>query len=78
MTHALFYARWKTEERWYEVEVLYDLLGDLVSMRRWGGKGSDKYGKRTVLVSSEVEGRQFIERIHNLRLRRKPPYWRVY
>jgi hypothetical protein len=78
MTHALLYARWETEERWYEVEVLYDLLGDLVSMRRWGGKGPDKYGKKTVLISREVEGRQFIEKIHNLRLRRKPPYWRVY
>ena len=78
MAHALMHARWETAERWYEVEVLYDLLGDLVSTRRWGAKKSDKYGKRTVLISSEEEGRQFIEKIEKIRLRSTPPYCRVY
>jgi hypothetical protein len=78
MDHALLFARWETLERWYEVEVLYDLLGDWVVMRRWGGKGSDRHGKRTVLISDESEGQRIIEKVDKVRLSRKTPYCRVY
>ena len=74
----LLRARWETSQRWYEAELVHDLLGDWVVMRRWGGKGSRRYGKKIGLVSNETDGRQAIERIHRLRLRRKPAYWRVY
>ena len=78
MDHALLFARWETLERWYEVEILYDLLGDWVVMRRWGGKGSERYGKITVLISNEAEGHQIIEKIDKVRRSRKMPYCRVY
>jgi hypothetical protein len=78
MAHALMHARWETAERWYEVEVLYDLLGDWVVMRRWGGKGSDRYCKRTVLISNESEGQRIIEKVDKVRRSRKTPYCRVY
>jgi hypothetical protein len=71
-------ARWETAQRWYEVELARDLLGDWVLMRRWGSKASRRCGEQTNVVAGEVEGRQFIERIHLVRLRRKPAYWRVY
>ncbi len=78
MAAILLNARWETTHRWYEVELVQDLLNDWTVMRRWGGKGSHRYGKKTVLVSGEAEGREVIEQIHHLRLRRKPAYWRVY
>ncbi len=71
-------ARWETAQRWYEVELVRDLLGDWILMRRWGSKASRRYGELCNLVAGEAEGRQFIERIHLVRLRRKPAYWRVY
>ena len=71
-------ARWETVQRWYEAELVLDLLGDWVLMRRWGSKASRQYGELSHLVEGEAEGRQFIERIHLVRLRRKPAYWRVY
>ena len=78
MAAILSGARWETPQRWYKVELVHDLLGDWVVMRRWGGKESRRYGQKISLVSGEAEGRQVIERIHRLRLRRKPAYWRVY
>ena len=72
-------ARWETaQQRWYEVELVRDLLDDWVLMRRWGSKTSRRCGELSHVVAGEVEGRQFIERIHLVRLRRKPAYWRVY
>ena len=71
-------ARWETAQRWYEAELVLDLLGDWVLMRRWGSKASRQHGELSHLVSGEAAGRQFIERIHLVRLRRKPAYWRVY
>jgi hypothetical protein len=71
-------ARWETTQRWYEVELGRDLLGDWVVMRRWGSKASRRYGELCHVVAGEVEGRKFIEKIHLVRLRRKPAYWRVY
>ena len=71
-------ARWETEQRWSEVELVRDLLGDWVLVRRWGGKASRRYGELLHVVAGEAEGKQFIERIHLVRLRRKPAYWRVY
>ena len=46
-------ARWETAQRWYEVELVRDLLGDWVLMCRWGSKASRRYGE----LSHVVEGR---------------------
>ena len=71
-------ARWETVQRWYEAELVRDLLGDWVVIRRWGSKTSRLYGELSHVVEGEVKGRQFIDRIHLVRLRRKPAYWRIY
>ncbi|SFU76923.1 hypothetical protein SAMN05216417_12814 [Nitrosospira multiformis] len=71
-------ACWETAQRWYEVELVRDLLDDWVLMRRWGSKTSRRCGELSHVVEGEAKGRQFIERIHLVRLRRKPAYWRVY
>lgn len=71
-------ARWETAQRWYEVELVRDLLGDCVVIRRWGSKASRRYGELSHVVEGEAQGRQIIERIHLVRLQRKPGYWRVY
>ncbi len=71
-------ARWETAQRWYEVELVCDLLGNWILMRRWDSKASRRYGELSHLVAGEVEGRQFIEKINLVRLRRKPAYQRVY
>ncbi|QYF37971.1 hypothetical protein HZS91_05057 (plasmid) [Xanthomonas citri pv. citri] len=78
MAGIVLRARWGTAQRWYEVELAHDLLGDWVVMRRWGSKDSHRHGEKPDLVSGETEGRHAIEQIHRARLRRKPAYWRVY
>ena len=78
MADIVLRARWETAHRWYEVELVHDLLGDWVVRRRWGGKDSHRHGERPDLVSGAAEGRQVIEQIHRARVRRKPGYWRVY
>ncbi len=70
--------RWETSSRWYEAELVHDLLGDWVVVRRWGGKGSKRHGEMTCLVENEAHGYQLIEQIHVVRTKRKPPYSLVY
>jgi hypothetical protein len=67
-------ARLETAQRWYEVELVHDFLGDWVVMRRWGGKDSKRHGEKPDVVAGESEGRELIEQIHRARLRRKPVY----
>ncbi|WP_175891668.1 hypothetical protein [Burkholderia cepacia] len=71
-------VRWETARRWYEVELVCDLLGDWVLIRRWGGKESGRHGKKLVVVASERDGLLRLERIHRVRARRNPPYWRIF
>ncbi len=71
-------ARWENADRWYEAEFICDLLGDLVFIRRWGGNHSRNVGMKQELVPNKEDGYCLIEKIHNLRIKRKPPYWRVY
>jgi hypothetical protein len=78
LTTGLVRARWETAQRWYEAELVLDLLGDWVLMRRRGSKASRRCGELSRVVAGEAEGRQFIERINLVRLRRKPAYWRIY
>lgn len=48
--------------RWYQLELMRDLLGDLVVVRRWGGLGS-RLGNCSVHVpQSLAEARTCIER----------------
>jgi len=72
-----FRTRWESSQRWYEVILTQDLLGDWIVLRAWGGKDSHRHGQKTDLVSSEVEGRNLIEQIHKTRIHRKPAYERV-
>jgi hypothetical protein len=69
---------WETAQRWYRAVLLQDLLEDWVVLRQWGGKGTKRYGEKTMLVNGAEEGLQILEEIHQNRLRRRPVYWRVY
>ena len=57
MATGLVHASWETAQRWYEVELVHDLLGDWVLMRRWGSKTSGRYGELTRVVAGKAEGK---------------------
>ena len=44
-------ARWETAQRWYEVELVRDLPGDWILMRRWGSKASRRYRELSHVVA---------------------------
>jgi hypothetical protein len=71
-------TRWETARRWCEAELVRDLLGDWVLIRRWGGKASGRHGEKLAVVADERDGLIRLERIHRARARRKPPYWRIF
>lgn len=71
-------VRWENVHRWYEAEVVHDLLGDWVVVRRWGGKDSKRHGEMTCLVDDEADGLRLVEQIHVARSKRRPAYWLVY
>lgn len=78
--HPMFnsgYARWETDARWYEVVVIFDLLGDWTITRRWGSKSTRQGGFRIDLAASEADAYARIKQIHKRRLSRVPPYIRV-
>jgi hypothetical protein len=51
-------AFWETAQPWCEVELVRDLLGDWVAVRRWGSKASRRYRELSHVVAGEVEGWQ--------------------
>lgn len=63
-------SRWETVSRWYEVDLMRDLLGDWVVIRRWGGKGSNRHGQKTELVVDEIQGIKAVEVIGQMRVKR--------
>lgn len=47
-------TRWETDSRYYEVAVGYDLLGDCVLTKRWGGLGNRRGGQKTIVVGYDL------------------------
>ncbi|NVZ11403.1 WGR domain-containing protein [Allochromatium humboldtianum] len=56
------------KQRYYQVELLQDLLGDWTLVQRWGGIGSHLGGQRIVWVESPEAG---LTRIKQIRDRRR-------
>ena len=69
--------RWETEYRWYEAEILCDLFGDWLIVRRWGGLYSDRLGEKTEVVPDLLSGVALLFAIDRERQARKPPYKRL-
>ncbi|ADC64147.1 WGR domain-containing protein [Allochromatium vinosum] len=56
------------KQRYYQVELLQDLLGDWTLFQCWGGIGSHLGGQRIVWVESQEAG---LTRIRQIRARRR-------
>ena len=69
--------RWESEYRWYEAEILCDLFGDWLIVRRWGGLYSDRHGEKTEVVPDRLSGVAVLFAIDRERKTRKPPYKRL-
>lgn len=69
--------RWESEYRWYEAELMSDLFGDWLIVRRWGGLYSDRHGEKTVVVPDLLSGVALLFAIDRERKARKPPYKRL-
>lgn len=67
--------RWQSSTRYYQVELIQDLLGDFVLVLRWGGLNSNRGGEKTVLVESWEDGLERIEAIGKRRNQRS--YWLI-
>ena len=48
--------RWESATRWYEAELISDLVGDWLVVRRWGGLYSERYGTKTDVVPDLFSG----------------------
>jgi hypothetical protein len=70
-------ARSETATRWYEADIVCDLLGMWTVVRSWGGKGSRHIGRKIHVVSNPAAGSAYIEELDRRRRRRKPPYIRA-
>lgn len=71
-------TRRETAWHWYEAELVCDRLGDRVLIRRWSGKESARRGEKLVVVAGERDDLLRRGRIHRVRVRRDPPYWRNF
>ncbi|MBD8234735.1 hypothetical protein IFU02_002630 (plasmid) [Pantoea agglomerans] len=66
--------RWESATRWYEAELMCDLFGDWLVVRRWGGLYSERYGTKTDVVPDLLSGVALLFEIDQERQRRNPPY----
>nr|CBL47419.1 hypothetical protein pPAA3_0028 [Photorhabdus asymbiotica] len=66
--------RWESATRWYEAELMCDLFGDWLVVRRWGGLYSECYGTKTDVVPDLLSGVAPLFEIDQERQRRNPPY----
>ena len=64
--------RWVHPEkaRYYQVDLVQDLLGDWTLVLCWGGLGSKRGGMRILTVASEGAGQELIEAIAKRRRQR--------
>lgn len=69
--------RWESEYRWYEAELVNDLFGDWLVVRRWGGLYSERHGTKTEVVPDLLTGVAQLHAIDRERHARKPPYMRM-
>jgi len=70
-------ARWETNSRWYEAQIVHDLFGAWTIVRVWGGKGSRRQGRMIDVVDNEAAAEARIETLNKERCRRNPPYHRI-
>jgi hypothetical protein len=61
-------AHWETAQRWYEVELVRDLLGDWVVVPRWGSKASRRYGELIYWESQHDRKRSAYRSVAGIRL----------
>jgi predicted DNA-binding WGR domain protein len=62
--------RFETDERFYCIESCYDLFGQLVVVRTWGGKFNQQGARKTVPVNSLAEANALIEQLSQERIKR--------
>lgn len=60
--------RWESATRWYEAELMCDLFGDWLVVRRWGGLYSERYGTKTDVVPDLLSGVALLFEIDQERL----------
>lgn len=70
-------ARWETQTRWYEAQIVRDLFGTWTIVRAWGGKGSRRHGSMIDVVDDQAAAVSRIEVLNKERSSRKPPYQRI-
>ncbi|MEW9900866.1 hypothetical protein ABWL39_19785 [Chitinivorax sp. PXF-14] len=61
------HLRWMSETRYYTATLYYDLLGDLLLMRSYGGRASRLGQIRITSMQSEAEGRRKLAALDKLR-----------
>lgn len=66
--------RWESSTRWYEAELMCDLFGDWLVVRRWGRLYSERYGTKTDVVPDLLSGVALLFEIDQERQHRNPPY----
>jgi hypothetical protein len=70
-------ARWETQTRWYEAQIVCDLFGTWTIVRAWGGKGSRRHGGMIDVVDDQAAAVSRIDILNSERSRRNPPYQRI-
>jgi len=58
---------YRHKERWYSIELIKDLFGDLVVVDRWGGAGKKASGARRRAVTTCGEARAIIRQTQKTR-----------
>lgn len=58
--------RWQTDTRYYEMQLVQDLLGDWCIQKYWGGR--QRHNAKTLYVQNMEEGEKLIEKTHKIRL----------
>jgi len=66
---------YRHDHRWYSIELVRDLFGDLVVVDRWGGVGKKASGARRRVVTTCGQARAVIR--DTQKTRRKHGYRRV-
>ncbi|MBN9529783.1 MAG: WGR domain-containing protein [Alphaproteobacteria bacterium] len=61
---------WLSANRYYSATVTTDLLGDLVLVRRWGGRFNARGGEAIALLADRAAGEQALRDLDRRRTRR--------
>jgi len=68
--NSVFTKHFDSHDRYYNLTLSYDLLGDLVLVQNWGGKSNSLGGSKTTLVSDFNSGLTLIDKISRQRFKR--------